>query len=102
MGYIDIKQRETYEKLKNRGWYSKWYWYFIKATTTDSNNNDDNTPASTVTTTATTNNSNNNNNIIIKLIITINIKSGCALKKIIKCSYIYCSPHFLFGERNAP
>ena len=50
--YIDIKQQETYEKLKNRGWYSKWYWYFINATTTDDNNNDDNTPASTATATA--------------------------------------------------
>ena len=59
MGYIDVKQQETYEKLKNRGWYSKWYWNFINATTTDNN---DNTPASTVTATATTNNSNSNNN----------------------------------------
>ena len=50
VGYIDIKQQETYEKLKNRDWYSKWYWYFIDATTTDNNNDDDdNTPASTVT-----------------------------------------------------
>ena len=104
VGYIDIKQQETYEKLKNRGWYSKWYWYFINATTTDNNNNNDNTPASTVTATATTNNSNNYNNnvIIIKIIITIKMKSSCALKKIIKSSYIYCSPHSLFGEKNAP
>ena len=83
MGYIDIKQQETYEKLKNRGWYSKWYWCFIYATTTD-NNNDDNAPASTVTATATTNNSNNYNNnnvIIIKIIITIKMKSACTLKK---------------------
>ena len=29
------------------------------------------------------------------------MKSGCALKKI-KSSSIYCSPHFLFGETNAP
>ena len=90
--YIDIKQQETYEKLKNRGWYSKWYWYYINATTTDNNNNDDNTPASTVTTTDATNNSNNYNNnnvIIIKIIITIKMKSGYALKKIIKSSYIY-------------
>ena len=29
------------------------------------------------------------------------MKSGCALKKI-KGSYMYCSPHFLFGEKNAP
>ena len=85
MGYIDIKQQETYEKLKNRGWYSKWCWHFINATTTDNINNDDNTAVSTVlTTTVTTNNSNNhdnNNVIIIKIIITIKMKSGCALKK---------------------
>ena len=105
VGYIDIKQQETYEKLKNRGWYSKWYWYFINATTTDNNNNDDNTPASTVTTTDATNNSNNYNNnnvIIIKIIITIKMKSGCALKIVIKSCYIYCLPHFLFDEKNAP
>ena len=24
VGYIEIKQQETYEKLKNRGWYSKY------------------------------------------------------------------------------
>ena len=52
VGYIDIKQHETHEKLKNRGWYSKWYWYFNNAITTNDNNNDDNTPASTVTATA--------------------------------------------------
>ena len=62
VGYIDIKQQETYEKLKNRGWYSKWYRYFINAITTDDNNNDENTPASTVTATAITNESNNNYN----------------------------------------
>ena len=62
VGYIDIKQQETYGKLKNRGWYSKWYWYFINAITTYDNNNDDNTPASTVTATAITNESNNNCN----------------------------------------
>ena len=83
----------------------KWYWYFINAITTENNNNndDDNTAAGTfVTTTATANNSNNyndNNVIIIQIIITIKIKSGCALKKVIKSSYIYCSPHFLFGEK---
>ena len=100
MGYIDIKQQETYKKLKFKGWYSKWYWYFINVTTSD-NNNDDNTPASTVTATTTTNTSNNYNNnvIIIKIIITIKLKSGCALKKL-KCSYIYCLPHFLFVEKN--
>ena len=37
MGYNDIKQQETYEKLKDRGWYRKWYWYFINATTADYN-----------------------------------------------------------------
>ena len=103
VGYIDIKQQETYEKHKGKGWYSKWYWYFIYATTTDSNNND-NTPALTVTATATINNSNNYNNynvVIIKKIITIKMRGGCALKKI-KSSYIYRSPHFLFGEINAP
>ena len=52
MGYINLKQQETYEKLKNRSWYSKWYWYFNNATTTNDNNNDDNTPASAVTATA--------------------------------------------------
>ena len=100
MEYIDIKQRETYEKLKNRGWYSAWYWYFINA----NNNNDDNTPASTVTANATTNDSNNydnNNVILIKIITTIKMRSGCTSKKI-KSSYIYCSPHFLFGEKNVP
>ena len=49
MGYIDLEQKETYEKLKNRGWYSKWYWYFNNAIT--SNNKNDNAPASTVTAT---------------------------------------------------
>ena len=105
MGYIDMKQQETYEKLENRGWYSKWYCYFINATTTDNNNNDDNTPVSTVTATTTTDNSNNNNNntnnvIIIKIVIRIKVKSRCALKK--KSSCIYCLPHFLFGDKNAP
>ena len=36
-------------KAQNRGWYSKWYWYFNNAIT--SNNKNDNTPASTVTAT---------------------------------------------------
>ena len=49
VGYIDLKQQGTYEKLKNRDWYNKWYWYFNNATTTNDNKNDDNTPASTVT-----------------------------------------------------
>ena len=48
VGYIDLEQKETYEKLKNRGWYSKWYWYFNNAITSNDNKND-NTPASTVT-----------------------------------------------------
>ena len=51
VGYIDLEQKKTYEKLKNRGWYSKWYWYFNNATTSNDNKNDDNTPASTVTAT---------------------------------------------------
>ena len=29
------------------------------------------------------------------------MKSDFVLKKI-QSSYIYCSPHFLFGEKNAP
>ena len=53
VGYIDLKQQETYEKLENRGWYSKWYWYFNNATTNVDYNTDDNSPASTVTATAT-------------------------------------------------
>ena len=107
MGYIDIKQQETYEKHKNRGWYSKWYWYFTNAATTDNNNDDDNTPASIFTATTNNNNNNNNdnnnnnNNVIIMKIITIKMKSGCALKKS-KSGHIYCFPHFLFGEKNAP
>ena len=51
VGYIDLEQKETYEKLKNRGWYSNWYWHFNNATTSNDNKNDDNTPASTVTAT---------------------------------------------------
>ena len=50
--YVDLNQHETYEKLKNRGWYSKWYCRFNNATTTNDNNNDDNAPASTYTATA--------------------------------------------------
>ena len=61
VGYTDVKQQETYEKLKNRGCHYKQYRYFINATTTDNSNND-NTAASTVTATATTNKSNNNSN----------------------------------------
>ena len=49
VAYNDLEQKETYKKLKNRGWYSKWYWYFNNAIT--SNNKNDNTPASTVTAT---------------------------------------------------
>ena len=47
VAYNDLEQKETYKKLKNRGWYSKWYWYFNSATTSNDNKND-NTPASTV------------------------------------------------------
>ena len=47
-GYIDLEQQEAYEQLKNRGWYSKWYWYCNNASTNNDNKNDDNTPASTV------------------------------------------------------
>ena len=50
VGYTDVKQQETYEKLKNRDWYSKEYWYIINGTTADNNNNDNN-------------NNNNNNNV---------------------------------------
>ena len=49
--YIDLEQKETYKKLKNRRWYSKWYWYFNNATTSNDSKNDDNTLASTVTAT---------------------------------------------------
>ena len=49
------------------------------------------------------NNYNNNNALIIKMIVTIKMKSGCALKwKKIKSSCIYYLPHFLLGEKNAP
>ena len=82
--YIDIKQKETYEKLKNRSWHSKWYWYFVNATTIYNNNDDHNTSSNTVTATATTNKSNtnsihyNNDNVIIIKIITTKMESGCA------------------------
>ena len=85
VGYIDIKQQQTYETLKSRGWYSNWYWYFVN-TIDNNNNNDDNTPASTVTATATTNKSNNNcnnysnNNVMTIKIITIKMRSVCASK----------------------
>ena len=76
MGYIDVKQQETYEKLKNRG-----------------------CTATTTTITATTNKSNNNSNNYNGnvsntnvIIITIKIKIGKALKKI-KSSFTYCSQH---------
>ena len=106
MGYIDLKQQETIENLKNGGWYSTWYWYFLNATTTDNNNDDENTAASTVTATATTTKSNNSsnydyNNVMIKITIVIKMKSGCALKKI-ESSYIYFSSQFLFGDKNVP
>ena len=51
VGYIDLEQKKTYEKLKNRGWYGKWYWYFDNAATSNDNKNDDNTRAGTVTAT---------------------------------------------------
>ena len=96
VGYIGVKQQETYEKLKNRDLHRKWYWYIINASTaTDNNNNNDKTVATTATATAITNNNNNNNNnknnnddnnntnaIIMQLIIlAVKMKSGCALKK---------------------
>ena len=107
VGYIGLEQKKTCEKLKNRGWYSEWYWYFnndtmitnmmiilllvlllLLLTINESNN---------------CNNYNNNHVLIIKIVITIKIKSGCASKwKKIKSSYIYYSSHFLFGEKNAP
>ena len=52
VGYIDLEQKEIYQKLKNRGWYSKWNWYFNNATKLSWLSDDlknDNTPASTVT-----------------------------------------------------
>ena len=67
MGYIDVKQQETYQKLKNRG---------CTATAT----------TITVTTNKSNNNSNNynsnvsNTNVIIIIIIKIEI--GKALKKL--------------------
>ena len=103
------------KKFKNKGWYwylINWYWYLINATNTDDNNSDDNTPASTATAISITNRSNNNcnnynnnnNNVIIIKITTIKMKSACALKQTNKkneSSYIYCLPHFLFGEKLA-
>ena len=72
--------------------YSKRYWYFINSTTTtNDNNNDDDASAGTITATATTNNINNyntNNVILIKIIITIKMKSGYALKKLKVAIYI--------------
>ena len=48
------------------------------------------------------NNYDNNNVLTIEMIIT-KMKSGCALKwRKIKSSYMFYSPHFLFGEKNAP
>ena len=59
----------------------------------DNNNNNNNNTAITANTNKSNNNSNNyNHNNVIKM------KSGCALKEI-KSSYIYCSPHFLFGAK---
>ena len=85
VGYSDIKQQETYEKLKNRGWYSKWYWHFSNAATTNDNNNDDNSLASTVLLLLTTNESNNcnnynNSNVLIMKIIIVMHYNGKRLK----------------------
>ena len=84
VGYIDLEQKETYEKLKNRGWYSKWYWYFNNAITSNDNKNDI-TLLVLLLLLLTTNESsncnsyNNNDVLIIKImIITIKTKSGCA------------------------
>ena len=81
VGCINIKQQETYEKLKIRDWYRKWYWYFNNATINNDNNNDDNTSAGITTNESNNCNNYNNNNVIIrKIIITIKMKSGCALE----------------------
>ena len=83
MGYIDLEQKKTYEKLKNRGWYSKWYWYFNNAITSNDNKNDI-TLLVLLLLLLTTNESSNcnsdniNNVLIIKIII--KTKSGCAQK----------------------
>ena len=79
----DNRKQET---LKNRGWYSKYYWCIISAITADNNST-----ATATTITATTNKSNNNSNnydnvIIIKVLI-IKIKLFVSF--------------FLFGEKNA-
>ena len=67
VGYIDVKQQETYQKLKNRG---------CTATAT----------TITVTTNKSNNNSNNSNsnvsNTNVIIIIIIKIKIGKALKKL--------------------
>ena len=109
MGYIDLEQKKTYEKLKNRGWYSKWYWYFNNATTSNDNKMMIILLLELLLLLLTTNESNdcnnynNNNALIVKIIITIKMKSACALKwKKIESSYIYYSPNFLFGEKNTP
>ena len=100
VGYINIKQQGTYEKLKTE---------VDKVSDTDIimillliimiillllN---------TVTATATTNNNNYNNDvIIIKIIITIKMKSGCAFKKLKVAIYIVRLISYLFGEKTAP
>ena len=87
----NIKQQETYEGLKIEVDNVSDIDVILNTTTTDNNNNDDNTPTNTVTTTATTNNSNSYNNndaIIVRIIITIKMKSSCALKKLKVAIYI--------------
>ena len=102
VGYIDVKQQETYETLKKT----------TTTTTIDNNNNDDNNAANTATTTTITastnkchnrsNNYDNNTLIIIKIIIIIMKNEKWLCIKKIKIVYIHCSPHFLFGEENSP
>ena len=90
VGYTDAKQQETYEKLKNRVWYSNTNISLMLLPLLILMIDDDDTAASTVAATATTNksinnssncNKNNNNVIITKIIITIKMKNGYALKK---------------------
>ena len=86
LGYIDLEQKETYEKLKNRGWYSKWYWYFNNATTSNDKKMMIILLLVLLLLLLTTNKSNNcndynnNNVLIIKIIITIKMRSGYVLK----------------------
>ena len=68
VGYIDVKQQETYQKLKNRGCTATAT--TITVTTNKSNNNSNNY------------NSNVSNTNVIIIIIIIKIKIGKALKKL--------------------